>query len=151
MVSLFVVFLAIQFYFESPRYIYKIGKADEARAVLETCHLDGSTVEIERKMIEQYASKPCLYVTVTPVCSLPTLFWTPVVGSCLAWARKLFKSLPASTYLQATEMVTLARYSADKEALLASGNTLVGMVRLAVTMLLTDRVGRRKLMKWIKL
>lgn len=153
MVFLIFILLAIPFYPESPRHLYKIGKSDEARAVLERSRLDTSPFKIEQEMTEidrairLEASSTCH--TFTGMLFTNDRLHTRrriLLGAGVQVMQKCTGIDFISTY--APEMFTLAGYSGDKPSLLAGGNLLGYMASLAVAVFLIDRVGRRKLMMW---
>lgn len=150
-VFLLLILIVIPFYPESPRYLAKTGRLDEARAILEKCRIDPQPFMIEQEMVEIHealcleASSPCK--TFTSMLTTKDKLHTRrriLLGAGVQVMQKLTGIDFIATY--APEMFTLAGYTGDKPSLLAGGNLIGYMASLALAIFLIDRVGRRKLM-----
>jgi hypothetical protein len=148
---LLILLVAIPFYPESPRYLMKIQRIDNAREVLTQCRVDPTGIKIEQEMIE-IEDAIRLEASGTSHSFRSMLFEKDrlhtrrriLLGAGIQVMQKFTGIDFISTY--APEMFTLAGYSGNTPALLGGGNYLNYVLSLALSIYCIDRVGRRKLM-----
>ncbi|CDK25041.1 unnamed protein product [Kuraishia capsulata CBS 1993] len=154
MLFLFINMCAIPFFPESPRYLFSVGKVEEAKLVLERCRLDPSPEAIDEEMS---AILMDLNLEVGHAVGWKTLLMPffgqkdpmhnlrrVVLGAGVQVMQKLTGIDFIATY--APQMFQLSGFSANRSTLLAGGNFFVYWLSLATAIYTIDNVGRRKLM-----
>lgn len=139
------------FYPESPRYLAKQGRLDEARDIIERCRLNPDQEQVTHEMngikeairLEATTSAHSYWTMLTKKDGLHTRRRI-LLGGGVQVMQKFTGIDFIAVY--APEMFTLSGFKGDQPALLAGGNFFSYTASLALAIWLSDHVGRRKLM-----
>ena len=148
---LLVIIVCSPFFPESPRYLTKIGKVDGARKILSQCrtHVDDTLIEQEMLeikeaiQIEANASTHTYYSMLFKKDKLHTRRRV-LLGAGVQIMQKFTGIDFISVY--APTMFSLSGFTGNLPALLAGFNWFGYILALASSIILADRVGRRKMM-----
>ncbi|KAM5461113.1 hypothetical protein MferCBS49748_007384 [Microsporum ferrugineum] len=151
-----VIFLIIllvfgPFYPESPRYLAKIGKTDQAKAILDKCRVNHDEEKIETEMgeilnaikIESSGSNASFYSMLFTADKLHTRRRV-FLGAGVQIMQKFTGIDFIAVY--APNIFAFSGFKGDTPALLAGGNWFGYILALALSIYLCDHVGRRKMM-----
>ncbi|ORX35585.1 low-affinity glucose transporter HXT3 [Kockovaella imperatae] len=150
-VYLVIILTVSSFYPESPRFLAKTGRLDEARDLLTRCRIDPDPIKIEQEM-QGIKSTIRAEATGTAHSYFSMLFKRDKFHTrrriILGGGIQVLQKLTGIDFIAAysPEMFALSGYSANKSTLLAGGNFFSYTASLALAIYLSDRVGRRKLM-----
>ncbi|KAI1608930.1 MFS monosaccharide transporter [Exophiala viscosa] len=150
-VFLIIIFVLLPFYPESPRHLAKIGQVDSAREILGQCRSNSDPVQIEQEMqeiedalrIEATASAHSYWSMLFTKDKLHTRRRV-MLGAGVQIMQKFTGIDFISVY--APTMFSLSGFTGDLPALLAGFNWFGYILALASSIVLADRVGRRKMM-----
>lgn len=151
--AIFLVFIVVAapFYPESPRYLAKTGRSEDARRVLTQCRLSTKAKSVDEEMIaikdairmEALSASKSYYAMLFETDSLHTR--RRVLLGCGVQA---FQKLTGIDFIAAyaPEMFSLSGFKGNEPALLAGGNFFPYTASLALAIYFSDHVGRRKMM-----
>eukprot|EP01113_Clastostelium_recurvatum_P006022 TRINITY_DN12721_c0_g1_i1.p1 TRINITY_DN12721_c0_g1~~TRINITY_DN12721_c0_g1_i1.p1 ORF type:complete len:429 (-),score=66.28 TRINITY_DN12721_c0_g1_i1:29-1315(-) len=153
-VFLVIVLVAINFFPESPRWLAKMGRYDQARDVLSRCRVDASPTKIDEEL-EQI--KHVIQIEHSSVVSHS--YWRMLVSRdsmntrrrvILAIGVQLMQKFTGIDFITtyAPQIFGLAGYKGNVPTLLAGGDFIAYTFSLLLAVYLIDRVGRRKVMIW---
>lgn len=150
-VFLVIIFVLLPFYPESPRHLAKIGQIDSAREILAQCRSNSDRTQIEQEMaeiqdalrIESTASAQSYWSMLFTKDKLHTRRRV-MLGAGVQIMQKFTGIDFISVY--APTMFSLSGFTGDLPALLAGFNWFGYILALASSIVLADRVGRRKMM-----
>lgn len=150
-IYLIIILVAAPFYPESPRHLAKIGDLEGARNVLTQCRVNTNTVQIEAEM-EEIVTALRLEVAASSQSYISMLFTKDklhtrrriLLGAGVQVMQKFTGIDFISVY--APTMFSLSGFSGDLPALLAGCNWFGYILALSLSIYLSDRVGRRKMM-----
>lgn len=150
-IFLLFIIIIIPFYPESPRYLAKTGRFDDAHEILKSCRIDADAVKIAAEM-QEIREAIHLEATSTSHNFIGMLLCSDKLHTrrrvFLACGVQIMQQLTGINFIAiyAPEMFSLAGYTGDKPAILAGGNFFGYVLSVACAIYLCDRVGRRKLM-----
>lgn len=147
---LLIVLFSTPFFPESPRYLARINRIDEAREIISRCRIRPTEEGVEQELkeiqdairLEASTSSVSYWTMLTAKDQLHTRRRI-VLGVCIQIMNKLTGIDFIATY--APEMFTLAGYTGNKPLILAGANNFGYTASLALSIFLIDRVGRRKM------
>lgn len=143
-----MILFAVPFYPESPRYLAKTKRVDEAREILRKCRVNTSEAAIDEELseimgairLEASEASPSFWHILTKPDKLKTRRRI-MLGAGIQIMQKFTGIDFISNY--APEMFSLAGYGGDKPSLLAGGNFFGYIASLALSVWLADKLGRR--------
>ena len=147
-VPLLIILVLTPFYPESPRHLAKRGRLSEAQDILTRCRIRPDAEQISREMV---GIKEAIRLEATSTAhSFATMLFQKdklhtrrriLLGAGVQVMQKFTGIDFIATY--APEMFALSGYGKNESALLAGGNFITYSASLAVSIWLSDKLGRR--------